>query len=234
MSSPVRNTGTLVWDLPLRAFHWLLAMAILGAWATHRMGTSAFTWHRWFGYASLVLLGFRVVWGFIGPRYARFTEFLRGPSAVWRYTHGWLSPRSVSHVGHNPLGGWMVIVLLILVAADGITGLFANDEIFNTGPLYGYVSNTTSDELSAWHRVLADALWYAIGLHLLAILAHLLLRGENLVAPMITGRKSGGWIAADAAITGSRVWRALLIAALCALLLFAIVASAPEPSLILF
>jgi cytochrome b len=234
MSSPVRNAGTLVWDLPVRAFHWLLAAAILGAWVTHKMGTGAFAWHRWFGYASLVLVAFRLVWGFAGPRYARFTDFLRGPSAVWSYAYGWLSPRSVSHLGHNPLGGWMVIVLLILVAADGITGLFANDEIFSAGPLYGYVSDATSDQLSAWHRVLADVLWYAIGLHLLAILAYLLLRGENLLAPMITGRKSGGWIPAGAAIAGSRVWLALLIATLCALLLYVVVATAPEPSLILF
>jgi cytochrome b len=234
MSSPVRTVGTLVWDLPVRLFHWLLTAAILGAWVTHKMGTGAFAWHRWFGYACLVLVTFRIVWGFVGTSHARFADFLRGPAAVGRYARNWLSPRSVSHLGHNPLGGWMVVVLLALVAADGITGLFANDEIFSTGPLYGYVSDETSDQLSAWHRVLADALWYAIGLHVLAITAYLVLRGENLIGPMLTGRKSGSWVPVDAETQSSRLWLALLICAACALLLYAIVVTAPEPSMILF
>ena len=234
MRSSERAAGVLVWDLPVRLFHWLLAVAILGAWVTHKMGTGAFTWHLWFGYASLVLVAFRVVWGFVGPRHARFTDFLHGPSTVWRYARDWLSPRSVSHLGHNPLGGWMVVVLLLVVAAEGVSGLFANDEIFSTGPLYGYVSDATSDQFSAWHRVMADGLWYAIGLHILAVAAYLLLRGENLVGPMFTGRKRGSWIHASETTPGSRAWLALLIAAACALLLYAIVVTAPEPSMILF
>ncbi|HKE43964.1 MAG TPA: cytochrome b/b6 domain-containing protein [Steroidobacteraceae bacterium] len=229
------GTGAqLIWDLPLRVFHWLLALAVLGAWVTYKLGTQAFGWHCWFGYACLVLVGFRLAWGFVGPRYARFANFLRGPGAAWRYARDWLSPRSIAHLGHNPLGGWMVMVLLALVAAEGVTGLYANDEIFNTGPLYGYVSDAASDRLSGWHRLLADALWYAIGLHVIAVSAYYVLRGENLVGPMITGRKSGTWLPANAGITGSRVLLALALAAACALALFALVASAPEPSLILF
>ena len=99
MSSPVRTVGTLVWDLPVRLFHWLLAAAILGAWVTHKMGTGAFAWHRWFGYACLVLVAFRIVWGFVGTCHARFADFLRGPAAMGRYARNWLSPRSVSHLG---------------------------------------------------------------------------------------------------------------------------------------
>lgn len=234
MSSPLRNAGLLVWDVPLRLFHWLLAAAILGAWVTYKMGTGAYAWHRWFGYAALVLVAFRIVWGLVGPRYARFTDFLRRPADVWRYARGWLSPRSAAHLGHNPLGGWMVLVLLALVGAEGVTGLFANDEIFNTGPLYGYVSDAGSDWFSTWHRVLANVLWYAIGLHLVAVTAYYVLRRENLVLPMITGRKSGGSGPAAAAIRSSRVWLAVLITAVCALLLYVLVATAPEPSMILF
>ncbi len=234
MTASARTTGQLIWDLPLRMFHWLLASAVLGAWITHKIGTRAFGWHRWFGYVCLVLVTFRVLWGCFGPRYARFANFLRGPAAAWRYACDWLSPRPVAHLGHNPLGGWMVMVLLALVAAEGVTGLFANDEIFNVGPLYGYVTDATSDRLSSWHRVLADALWYAIGLHLLAIAAYFVWRRENLLGPMITGRKSGAWISADVGIASSRVLLALMLAAACALVLYILIATAPEPSLILF
>ena len=133
------------------------------------MGTGAFIWHLWFGYASLVLVAFRLVWGFRRPPPCTFHRLSAWAiDGVGRYARDWLSPRSVSHLGHNPLGGWMVVVLLVLVAAEGVSGLFANDEIFSTGPLYGYVSDATSDQFSAWHRVLADGLWYAIGLHILA------------------------------------------------------------------
>jgi len=234
VTSSTRTSAQLIWDLPLRLFHWLLALSVLGAWITHKLGTTAFAWHRWFGYACLVLVGFRCAWGCVGPRYARFTNFLRGPSAAWRYARDWLSPRSVAHLGHNPLGGWMVMLLLVLVAAEGVTGLYANDEIFNAGPLYGYITDATSDSLSGWHRILADALWYAIGLHLVAVSAYFFLRGENLVGPMITGRKSGTWLPSDAGIAGSRVLLALALAAACAVALYIIVATAPEPSLMLF
>jgi cytochrome b len=233
-SAATRSGAQLIWDLPLRLFHWSLALAVFGAWLTHELGTRAFGWHRWFGYACLVLVGFRVLWGLFGPRYARFTNFLRGPAATWRYARGWLSSRSVSHLGHNPLGGWMVMLLLLLVAAEGVTGLYANDEIFNAGPLYGYVRDATSDRLSDWHRLLADALWYAIGLHLIAVSAYYFLRGENLVGPMITGRKSGAWLPADAGIGNARVLLALVLAAACALALYLVIATAPEPSLLLF
>ena len=232
--SSTRGAGQLIWDLPLRVFHWLLASSVLGAWITYKIGTRAFGWHQWFGYACLVLVTFRVLWGCIGPRYARFADFLRGPGVTWRYARDWLSPRSVAHAGHNPLGGWMVLVLLALVAAEGVSGLFANDEIFNVGPLYGYVTDATSDRFSSWHRVLADGLWYAIALHLLAIGAYFLWRGENLLGPMITGRKSGAWLPVDAGIVSSRVLLALALAAACALGLYLLIATAPEPPLILF
>lgn len=234
MMAHARGAAPLIWDLPLRVFHWALVGAVLGAWITHEIGTRAFAWHRWFGYACLVLVAFRLSWGWVGPRYARFANFLHWPGTAWRYARDWFSPRSVAHVGHNPLGGWMVLVLLGLVAAEGVTGLFANDEIFNAGPLYGYVTDALSDRLSSWHRLLADALWYAIALHLLAIGAYFAWRRENLLRPMITGRKSGAWLPADAGIASSRVWLALAVAAVCALALYLLIATAPEPSLILF
>ena len=129
-----------------------------------RSGRGAFGWHRWFGYACLVLVTFRIA---VGLRRAALRA-LRGFSARAGVSPGAMRATGCRRapwrtLGHNPLGGWMVLVLLALVAAEGVTGLFANDEIFNVGPLYGYVTDATSDRFSSWHRVLADALWYAIG-----------------------------------------------------------------------
>jgi len=227
-------TAMLVWDLPLRLFHWLLAVAIAGSWLSYELGVDYFLWHSWFGYATVVLVFFRVAWGFVGPRHARFTSFVRGATAVGRYTRALFRGGEPRTPGHNPLGALMVLVLLALIATIGVTGLFANDEIYSTGPLYGHVSDETSDALSRLHRDLCDVLWIAIGVHLLAIAGYWLLKRDNLVLPMITGRKPRGHFPPEEAIAGSRVRLALFLAALLAGGLYLLVATAPEPSSFLF
>jgi cytochrome b len=222
-------TARVVWDLPVRLFHWLLVVAVAGCWITLQPGIAAFEWHVRFGYATLVLILFRIGWGFVGSRPARFSSFVRGPVAVWRYVKS-LRDSGVAYVGHNPLGALMVLLLLALLLAIAITGLFANDEIMYTGALYGYVSDEVSDRLSHLHHELTDLLWIAIGVHLLAVLAYLFFKRENLVGPMITGHRAG----AGEPTSVARLWLAALLAALAGLLLYAVVATAPKPSLILF
>jgi cytochrome b len=150
----------LVWDWPVRLTHWLLLLAVTGSYVTHRLGSEEFRYHRWSGYTTLVL---------VGTRHARFASFVRGPAAVWRYLADLVRNRAPRYAGHNPAGGWMVLVLLGLLGAQAVTGLFANDDIMNTGPLFGYVSGVTSDRLTGWHHRLFDGLLIAIGFHVIAI-----------------------------------------------------------------
>jgi cytochrome b len=222
----------LVWDVPLRLFHWALAVAVAGSFATHWIGTTAFAWHVRFGYATLVLLAFRLVWGFAGPAHARFGDFLRGPRAAWDYARGLFGGPRAHVAGHNPLGGWMVLVLLALMLVQAIAGLFANDEIVNAGPLYGYVDDERSDAISRVHRQLSDWILVAVGLHVLAALWYLVVRRENLIAAMVTGYKPG--LPPEAAIEGHRGWLALAVVAAASGVLWWVVETAPEYSLILF
>jgi cytochrome b len=217
-----------VWDLPVRVTHWLLVLAVAGAYVTHEAGVAYFRYHAWCGYAVLVLAVFRILWGFAGTRHARFASFLRGPRATWRYAVGLLRREGQSLPGHNPLGGWMVVAFLLLLLAQAATGLFTNDEIFNTGPLYGYVGDALSLQLTSWHRRLFDWILVAIVAHVLAIAAHRVLAGHRLVGPMFTGRKPAALVPRSEAIATSRLWLAAVLLAGLAGGLGWIVATAPE------
>lgn len=217
----------------MRVFHWALALAVLGSWLTHKL--DAFTWHVWFGYSVLVLTASRIAWGFVGPRHARFANFVRSPTVIARHARSLFKPDGAAHYpGHNPLGAVMVLAFLVLLLLQAGAGLFANDDIANTGPLYGYVSDATSDTLARVHKLLAKLLWVAVWIHVAAVLGYALLRRVNLIGPMFTGRKHEPWLTPADEIAGSELWRALLVAAACAALLYCVIVSAPEPSLILF
>lgn len=231
-ASGAQASRRLVWDLPLRLFHWALAIAVSGSFATHWIGTTAFEWHVRFGYATLVLLAFRLAWGFVGPAHARFGDFVRGPRAAWSHARGLFGGPKAHVAGHNPLGGWMVLVLLALLGVQAVAGLYANDDIVNAGPLYGYVDDPRSDSLSSLHRQLSDWILVAVGVHVGAALWYLLVRRENLIAAMITGYKSG--LPPEAAIAGHRAWLALAIVAAASAALWWVVKTAPEYELMLF
>jgi cytochrome b len=217
-----------VWDLPVRVTHWLLVLGIAGSYATHQAGVAYFRYHVWFGYSVLVLASFRILWGFVGTRHARFSSFLRGPRTIVRYLRGLLRREAGERAGHNPAGAWMVVILLSMLLMQGATGLFTNDEIFNTGPLYGYVSDAMSLALTSWHRRLFDWILILIAVHIAAIAAHRVFAGHRLVGPMFTGRKPAAFVAEHEAIASSRLWlAAILLAALVAGLSW-IVSRAPE------
>ncbi|MGA3157330.1 MAG: cytochrome b/b6 domain-containing protein [Steroidobacteraceae bacterium] len=225
------DPSRLVWDLPVRLFHWLLVLAVLGSYITHRLGLSWFKYHLWCGYTVLVLVTARILWGVVGTRHARFAGFLRGPRTMWRYLTSW-KKGTLHAVGHNPLGAWMVVLLLLLLLAQALTGLYANDQISNTGPLFGYVSGRTSDQLSSWHHWIFNILLGAIGLHVIAVLVYRLVRREDLITPMFSGRKRHIPITEE--IKGSRTWLFALILLIVSLALALIIARAPEASLSIF
>ncbi len=178
-----------IWDLPVRLFHWSLAVLLVISWATAQIGGNTMIYHLWSGYAVLTLVLFRLLWGCWGSTHARFNDFVRGPRAAIRYARALLRGETPPYPGHNPLGGWMVILLLLVLSLQAGTGLFANDDIFTEGPLYPWVSKAGSDFLTRIHKLNFDILLILISLHVLAALFYLFGKHENLILPMLTGRK---------------------------------------------
>jgi cytochrome b len=223
-----------VWDLPVRIVHWLLVVGIAGSYATHKLGVAYFKYHLWFGYLVVVLAAFRILWGFFGTRHARFGSFLRGPRATVAYLVALLRGAAPATPGHNPTGAWMVIFLLVSLLAQGITGLFANDEIFNTGPLYGYISDSLSLQLTSWHRRLFDWILIAVALHVLAVIGHRVFAGHDLIRPMFSGRKPAHLLGEHDAISSSRLWLAAVLLAGVAATVTWLVLRAPVPAVFSF
>jgi cytochrome b len=225
-----RPTKHLVWDLPVRMTHWALVLAVAGCWATHYAGIEWFRWHRRLGYAVLVLVVFRVVWGFVGTRHARFASFVRGPRALLAY----LRAGGSATVGHNPLGALSVVALLALLLLQATTGLFANDEIMNMGPFYGCIAPELSNRITSLHRASSDWLLVLIGLHVAAVAFYVRIRRLPLVRAMVTGRKPAADVTAADAITGSRLRLACAIVAVLVVALVLAVRAAPEATIALY
>ena len=178
-----------VWDLAVRLFHWSLVILVVTSVTTGLTGGNAMNWHERSGIAILALLLFRWSWGFAGSSTARFSDFLNGPRKVLDFLVVVLRNRPAHVVGHNPLGGWMVLFLMVSLTLQAATGLFADDEIFTTGPLAHLVSGSTTSLLTSIHDTNAWVLITLVGIHVAAVLFHLLVRHENLVRAMVTGRK---------------------------------------------
>ena len=191
-ASPPKNDRPAqipVWDLPTRLFHWLLVVLVAVSFTTGVVGGNAMTYHEYSGFAILVLLVFRIVWGFVGSRTSRFSDFVKGPAAVWRYAVTLFRGDSERCLGHNPMGGWSVLALLLALLIQVVTGLFANDDIITEGPLYMWVSKPVSDWLTRVHRINRFLVVALVATHLSAVLFYLWGKGENLIKPMITGKK---------------------------------------------
>ncbi|VFR88697.1 Nickel-dependent hydrogenase, b-type cytochrome subunit [plant metagenome] len=206
------NPPVRVWDLPTRLFHWALVACVTGALVTIKLGGTYMDWHVRFGLATVGLVAFRLIWGLIGPRYARFATFLRGPVGVWRY----LSGKTPAPVGHNPLGAWSVIAMLLVIGFQAVSGLFANDDILTQGPLAHTIDGSLSGTLTWLHSQNEWIIYGLIALHLLAILWYTLVRRKRLVTPMVTGNARASDLPerAPAAEDGPSVWlRAIVLAA---------------------
>jgi len=177
----VPATPQLIWDLPTRVFHWLLAACVIGAWLTAESERSRML-HLALGYSAGVLVAWRVVWGFVGSRYARFTEFVRSPAAALSYLRGYLPAARAAgqtpthYVGHNPAGGWAVLALLAVVALAVGTGWVTYQD--DSAELWG-----------ALHALAGNGIMVLVGLHVAAVIATGLLHRENLVRAMVNGYK---------------------------------------------
>ena len=185
-----RTQTVKVWDIWVRAFHWLLVAALVLAWYSGEYGfdeLGAKTWHMRIGMVVLGLVIFRVLWGFVGSETARFSQFLRGPRAIMDYLRA--SRRGEpTPIGHNPIGGWAVVVLLLVAAAQPLTGLFATDDILASGYLADDVPEAIQGAIGGWHKPMFNVLLALAGLHVLAIVAYRF-KGENLTRWMIVGQR---------------------------------------------
>lgn len=223
-----KETTLLVWDLPLRVFHWLLAGLLLLSWLTQELGGKWMDWHLASGYAVLTLLLFRIAWGFAGPAHARFAGFLTGPRATARYLADWLAGRPGAWPGHPPLGGWFALLMIASALTQAATGLFNSDDVLAEGPWHHAAPPSVTGPMSWIHEHNFYLLAGLAGIHVAAILAYRLRFGIGLTWPMVTGRKRP-WGPDARGIAGSRTGLALLLLAVCAAMVWALVAAAPRP-----
>ena len=177
----------LVWDLPVRLGHWLMVGGFALAWLTGDSETFRLV-HVIAGATVLAVATFRLPWGFIGSRYARFVDFVRGPAAVKDYSLSLLRLQPNHHVGHNPAGGWAIMLLLGLGIVTGLVGWAAYNDI-------------GGDWLGELHEGLAVAMLTVVIVHVAGVISGSVLHGENLVRAMIDGFKQG---APEAAIRSAR------------------------------
>jgi cytochrome b len=172
-----------VWDFATRAIHWLFAALIPFLWWTER--NDEMRWHVLAGIGVASLLVLRLFLGLFGSETSRFSDFVRGPRAAWDYVRG----RSDEPLGHSPIGGWSVVLLLGLLATEVVLGLFTSDEDgLESGPFADYLGFDRSRIAANFHGIVFQALVVAICVHVAAVVFYLL-RGKNLIAPMLTGSK---------------------------------------------
>lgn len=180
-----------VWDLPVRIFHWLLVLLLVAQVITGTVGGGdMMVWHMRGGYAVLALVLFRIAWGFAGSHHARFASFVRAPAAAMRYARSLVRPPHHPHAGHNPLGAWMVVLMLVLLLAQVVLGLFANDDSSTEGPWAKFITQDRSNLMRSLHGDLAWIIVALAAVHVAAVLYYLVRLKQNLVTPMITGVKA--------------------------------------------
>ncbi|MBX9794492.1 MAG: cytochrome b/b6 domain-containing protein [Burkholderiaceae bacterium] len=176
-AEPAAKPGVMVWDWPVRVFHWLMVLSFAGAYLT----AESESWrllHVTLGYTMVGLVGFRIVWGLVGSRYAKFSSFVRGPAAVARYVRSLVERRPEHHVGHNPAGALAILALLGLTLAIGASG-------------WAVYNDVGAEWLEELHEVAANLMLTVVGVHIAGVLLGSWLHRENLVGSMIHGRKAG-------------------------------------------
>ncbi|MDC7714147.1 cytochrome b/b6 domain-containing protein [Vogesella sp. LYT5W] len=207
-----------VWDVPTRLFHWTMVPVFAGLWFTAEQGGDWMEWHLRLGMLMLVLVLFRVLWGLCGSQTARFGNFLAGPARILAYLAGQLPV--TAQPGHNPLGGWMVLALLLALLLQAGLGLFAADvnSYLYDGPLKVLIDGDLAEQITGWHKDWFDVLLLLAAVHVLAVAFYKVGRNTDLVRPMFSGMKAlPGEVAP---LRFASPWRALVLLLLVALLVF--------------
>lgn len=177
MNTSNQKQSVLVWDFPIRVFHWLLAVSFVGAWLTSESEAQQMI-HYAFGYSACALVLFRIVWGIVGTKYARFTQFIKGPAETLQHIKLLLLGKQFSGPGHNPAGALVMISLMILILLIGLTG-------------YGIVKEFLGEFMNGAHEAISNLALGFVLIHISAAIIMSLLQKENLVKSMFTGKKQG-------------------------------------------
>lgn len=182
-----RSSGTeiVVWDPFVRFFHWTVVLAFTVAYLVEDPQLV----HVWAGYVIAALLIVRVAWGFVGSKHARFSDFLYAPSTTVSYVRDLLRRHGKRYLGHSPGGGYMIVALIVMLAATGIAGLIVYGGEDNAGPLAGFVTKQMAESMEEVHEVLANITLALVLIHVSAVLFASFAHHENLARAMITGRK---------------------------------------------
>lgn len=208
-----------VWDLPTRIFHWALVFFVLTAYFTGagRPHGLQFLLHVTSAYAVALLLAFRLAWGFVGGEHARFAAFVRGWAAIKAHLRSLLRLAPPRVLGHNAIGGWMILLILATLLLVVVTGMLAQGISGGAGPLSGLLPKALVRPAGAVHQLLGDFVIYLAAFHVAGALVESVLLRENLPRAMITGRKAAE-SAADRDARPAPRWRAALLLVLLAIL----------------
>jgi cytochrome b len=218
----------LIWDLPLRIFHWLFACTVFASWYTSDQDNDLIDVHMKLGYFALGLLVFRIMWGFVGTKHSRFSSFFPTPSRLRLYITDLRNNQVRNTTGHNPLGSLMVFLMILLISLQAISGLFINDDVFSSGPYYDSVSKEIEKVMFFLHHNVFDVMIAAIGMHLLAIAYYVRVKKQSLILPMITGKKSAKFVNVTDIIKHSKVLLAvILVIAVAVFIYWLVVVNAP-------
>lgn len=189
--SNIPTTSVKIWDLPTRIFHWTLVLGMGFMWLSAELGGLWMDWHMQAGVFMLALIIFRIIWGVVGSDTARFALFVKSPMTALHHLKEMKAPGTAYHAGHNPLGAWMVVFLLVGVLFQAMTGLFANDDILVEGPLYALVSEATAKTLNSLHHLWFNVLLLAAVVHILSVGFYKIRKRTNLIKAMVSG--SADW-----------------------------------------
>lgn len=172
-----KNQSVLVWDFPVRVFHWLLVISFAGAWITSESEAQQMI-HYAFGYTAVALVLFRVVWGIVGTRYARFSQFIKGPVETIHHIKSLLTGNQHAGLGHNPAGALAMVSLMALVLLIGLTGYWSVKEFWG-------------DVMGEAHEAIASIAMAVVIIHIAAAIIMSFMQKENLIRSMVTGKKEG-------------------------------------------
>lgn len=183
-----KKPSIMIWDLPTRVFHWLLAATIFYSWFSVDI-LEDMDQHFYAGYTALTLILFRGVWGFVGSYHSRFNHFPIGIAKVKSHIKSFLLPSSTRYLGHNPLGSLSALIMLSLVLFQTLTGLFSSDGYYVYGPFAEIISSQWVSRASDLHALNVNLLFVIIALHILAILFYQFFKKQSLTLSMLTGKK---------------------------------------------
>ena len=206
----------LVWDLPVRIFHWGFVMLLAALWYTSDQDLGLIELHMALGYVALGFVLFRIIWGVVGTTHARFKNFIPSFYQVKIYLQTKREQEVKQYAGHNPAGSLMVLALLLLVLVQATTGLFIDDDVFSSGPYSGVLSSELESLFKFIHGNGFNLILLASSVHVFAVFYYLLVKKQNLIKPMISGKKAEHAVSEDAAISSSKIVKAIIVAILVA------------------